>query len=81
MTARDRQDSRRAGVNRRAGIARTDLEMLISWHERRAKTQRINAGQETDTISTATLLGNADTHDVAASVLRRVLEGKPLEAA
>ena len=55
------------------------LEKLIDWHERRAKVKRINAQPESDPTSRATLLGNADTHDVAAAVARRVLEGKSME--
>lgn len=55
------------------------LESLADWHERRAKVKRLNADQESDPTARATLLGNADTHDVAAAVVRRVLEGKSLE--
>lgn len=60
-------------------IASTKLEALADFHERRAKVKRVNAGQEADPTSRATLLGNADTHDVAATVLRRVLDGKPVD--
>lgn len=52
---------------------------LIDWHDRRAKVKRLNAEQESDPTSRATLLGNADTHDVAAAVARRVLEGESLD--
>jgi len=66
-------------VSGRDFIATTKLESLVDWHERRAKTKRINAGQESDPIARATLLGNADTHDVAAAVTRRILKGSPLD--
>lgn len=76
--SRSRKDSRRVGVNERARLL-SRLQDLVDWHERRAKVKRINAGQEPDPTSRATLLGNADAHDVAAAVLGRVLEGKPVE--
>lgn len=60
-------------------IPARQLQKLVEFHERRATVKRLNAGQESDPVSRATLLGNADTHDVAAACVRRVLEGRPLE--
>jgi hypothetical protein len=55
------------------------IRVLADWHDRQAKVKRISAGRESDPIARAALLGNADTHYVAAAVLRRVLEGKTVE--
>lgn len=59
---------------------RASLEVLIKWHERRAKVKRTNAKAEPEnSFNRGSLLGSADTHDVSAAVLRKVLDGPPVE--
>jgi hypothetical protein len=56
------------------------LERLATWHERRAKVKRFNAEIEgARTFNRGSLLGNADSHDVAASILRHVVDGGSVE--
>ena len=58
------------------GVSR--LRALAEFHERRANSKLKLAEDLDDPISRATVLGNADTHDVAAACARRVLEGKAI---